>query len=223
MKKLLVGFGTLLALFGLVGLGKATLVTIGTATYEDENYNLIWDDDNNGSSLIWFDYRTYQRLWAAQMDWVADLSSYLTLNIVPEYNISWNDDAWRLPSAGSNPAEGYYQHRSELGHLFYNELNLPPNPSGQHSSSDLNSSNFDELSASWYYSGQTSSGIFAVAWPFNMGTGFQGYRNEAQFGRALAVRSAEVSKTTIPEPNTILLIGIGTIYLLLTKRRHNKK
>ena len=31
---------------------QGTQITIGTATYIGSDYNLIWDDDNNGNSVV---------------------------------------------------------------------------------------------------------------------------------------------------------------------------
>jgi len=52
-KKELICLGVAVLMFSAVGSAKATLTTIGTVTYGGMNYNLIWDDDNNGNSVIW--------------------------------------------------------------------------------------------------------------------------------------------------------------------------
>jgi len=57
---LIVGF----LLLNLPSAANATLITIGTADYDsngngiieaNESYNLIWDDDNNGNSVVGLD------------------------------------------------------------------------------------------------------------------------------------------------------------------------
>lgn len=56
MKKRFLGFFVFLVSLILSGSAFAALEVIGTATYQSNSYNLIWDDDNNGNSVIWLDY-----------------------------------------------------------------------------------------------------------------------------------------------------------------------
>jgi len=76
MKKSLV----VLFLLMFSGSAYAALMTIGTATYNDSDYNLIWDPDNNGNSVIWLDYSNSQTTWDNQVSWADDLNSNLTIN-----------------------------------------------------------------------------------------------------------------------------------------------
>jgi len=85
---------------------QATLTTIGTATYGGSDYNLIWDDDNNGNSVVWLDYSNDWPTWAAQTAWAAGLDGDLTYNIDSAYSVSWTDDDWRLGST----VDGVYQY-----------------------------------------------------------------------------------------------------------------
>ncbi len=75
---------------------QAGLMTIGTATYDDgtgaADYNLIWDDDNNGNSVIWLDYTNGTANWNGQDTWALGLGGELTYNIDPGYTITWDDD-----------------------------------------------------------------------------------------------------------------------------------
>lgn len=48
MKKVLIALIAGLALFVMTGLAQATLTTIGTASYDGTDYNLIYDDDDTG-------------------------------------------------------------------------------------------------------------------------------------------------------------------------------
>lgn len=74
-----------LFLLTMTGLAQADLTTIGTATYDDgtgsKNYNLIWDDNNKGNSVIWLDYSNALTNWTAQKAWAAGLDSNLTYNL----------------------------------------------------------------------------------------------------------------------------------------------
>ena len=79
---------TILSLVVLLGVSisaHAVLVTVGTATYGGSDYNLIWDDDNNGNSVIWLDYTNSDATWSEQMDWAAGLGSTLTYNFDKPY------------------------------------------------------------------------------------------------------------------------------------------
>ena len=123
----------------------ANLVTIGTATYFGLDYKLIWDDDNNGKSVVWLDYSHQEDTWASQNDWAALLSGDLTINLYPGYCVAWDDPTWRLPASknshytpydpsifgyeGDPNNDGIYNYiigynlaNSEFGHLYYEEL-----------------------------------------------------------------------------------------------------
>lgn len=99
----------IVGVLALVNAAQADLNIIGTATYnngsEYKDYNLIWDDDNNGKSLVWLDYTNAVQYWADQMAWAAGLntSGTLTYNLDPQYTVTWTGD-WRLPSAGDSPS-----------------------------------------------------------------------------------------------------------------------
>ena len=67
-----------LFLLCVAGMANAALTTIGTATYGGSDYNLIWDDDNNGNSVVWLDYTNARTNWSAQNAWAGELDSSLT-------------------------------------------------------------------------------------------------------------------------------------------------
>jgi hypothetical protein len=66
MKRQLIGLGVAALMFGSVVSSNATLTTTGTATHNGSNYNLIWDDDNNGNSVVWLDYTNDALTWSEQ-------------------------------------------------------------------------------------------------------------------------------------------------------------
>jgi len=90
MKKI-AGIITALYLLCMTSVVHAALTTIGTATYKGKNYKLIWDDDNNGNSVIWLDFSNDVLPWQDQMDWAAGLDSDLSYNIDAAYNVTWDD------------------------------------------------------------------------------------------------------------------------------------
>jgi len=235
-------FMTLCVAAGVLALGSAAqaLTTIGTATYNGSAYNLIWDDDNNGNSLVWLDYSNSQAHWGDQMTWAAGLGSFLTYNIDSSYTVTWSDASWRLPSAGSDPVYGCQAATQEMGHLYYDELGFVGgfNVDGV-TAPDLGSCMFDNLQLGGYWTHTEDPidyGFFVLdaAWAFftkinrstpydDIGYGFQdidsngsGWLSPLHYG--IAVRGGEVtaaSNGVIPEPVTMLgvlasIVGVGT-------------
>ena len=205
----------------MTGLAQAALTTIGTATYGGSDYNLIYYDNNNGNSVIWLDYSNARTNWTAQKAWAAGLDSSLSYNINPVYTVAWDDAAWRLPDTvdglyvwgydGTTTA-GYKITTSEMGHLYYTELgnlgyydtsgNAPQSGWGLNNTGD-----FDNLIASWYWSGTEYANSPDLAWDVTMYSGYQGHTYKSSNGYGLAVRSGQVS--AVPIPGAIWLLGSG--------------
>ena len=203
-KRFLAVLGAGLFLLTITGMANAALTTIGTATYGGSDYNLIWDDDNNGNSVVWLDYTNGAANWLAQNGWAAGLVSDLYIS-TPGYAVTWDDAAWRLPSAGANPQGGYDQITSEMGDLFYNDLGLSAYSST--TAAQLNATNFDNLIAAWYWSGTECAYYPYFAWRFTMYYGDQFNDDKYHGGYGLAVRGGQVS--AVPMPAAIWLFGSG--------------
>jgi len=229
-KKVLAGIALLYALFCMTGFSQATLTTIGTATYAGLDYKLIWDDNNNGNSVVWLDYSKTGNI----RSWVSGLDGNLTYNINPGYTVDWGNNFWRLPATvdgkyilgwDGTTTGGYNVTNSEMGHLFYEELgNLGyyaingtrPQPGyGLNNTGD-----FDNLIASWYWSGAAYAYFSTHAWGFNMNLGSQAASVRSTYGYGLAVRTGHVSSA--PVPGAIWLLGSGIIVLAAMRRRKNE-
>ncbi len=242
MKKRLSVLFAGLALLCMNGLARAALVTIGTATYGGSDYKLIWDDDNNGNSVIWLDYSEYPDTWQRQMDWAAGLDSAITsYNLNPGYSVTWTDPAWRLPATvdglgvygyeGDPDHDGVYTYtygynlaNSEMGHLFYTELgNLgyvatdgtQPQPGW----GLQNTGDFDHLITSFdgYWSGTEYAPNLDGAWLFSMYNGEQNANPKYVPFYGLALRGGQVS--AVPIPGAVWLLSSGLTCLLFLGHR----
>ena len=236
----------------ITGLANADLTTIGTATYDDgsgvANYNLIWDDDNNGNSVIWLDYTNDSTNWTDQNAWAAGLDSALTIS-TPGYTVSW-DGAWRLPSTVDGPigtgtygyegdpendgvytyTNGYNLENSEMGHLFYAELgnkgyyDTNGVPVGEGNYGLNNTGDFSNLSSSaWYWSStacELNPGT-GMAWVFGPEKGYQYYYFYEGWSPSSNEGLAVHTGTVsaVPVPGAVWLLGSGLLGLIGIRRK----
>ena len=247
MKKKMIGLTVIMILLGIIGMAQATLTVIGTATYDDgtgaQECNLIWDDDNNGNSVVWLDYMNDNTIWTPQMGWAAGLDEQLIYNIDPIYTVNWIDDDWRLPATVDGPlvhgcdgttTAGYNITTSEMGHLYYIELgNLGYNSTTDCSTEQpgwglQNTDPFQNLHPAWYWSDTDYGADLDYAWSFSFspfGPGSQyahhkGSTGEISGGYGLAIRTGQVvvndSIPTLSEWGQILLVvilGLSAFYI----------
>ncbi len=216
MKKILFCMLAMLVLV-LVTPSHALLINRGTDTAGNR---LIYDDD---LGVTWYDYSNAHTTWQNQVDWADALS--VTFG-------STTYDDWRLPTTvdgtsvaigpssynGTGP-NGYNITTSEMGHLFYSELgNLGYyDTSGTYQSGYglSNTGDFQNLTSGFYWSDTEYSADTTRAWAFFFGYGTQLNGPKDNFPYGLAVRSGDVAagaggaSESVPEPTTILLLGIG--------------
>lgn len=246
-KKLWAGLATGLVVMGMTGMAEATLITIGQATYTTNNisndYNLIWDNDNNGNSVVWLDYSNTANTWANQVSWAAGLNSVgvLSYTMAAGYTVDFGANAWRLPTTvdGEKVAgfsglttAGTNITNSEMGHLFYTELG---NNGFQDKNGDTppvygltNKGDFTYLTSAAYWSGtENATTTEADAWFLNMGNGNQSVAAQETLNQkyGLAVWSGQVTDTNPPAqtpiPGAVWLLGSGLVGLIQARR--NKK
>ena len=235
MKQKLIGIFVgliLLGMSGMAGVSQAALVKIGQGIHWDgingvTTSNLIWDTDTdlNGDSLIWLDYSAPQKSWGDQKFWAQGINT-MVITLDSGYTVAWGTTSWRMPDAhnqdGSGPDYGHNVTDSEMGHLFYDELGFSSNRDWNSTSvtdSELNASEFNNLIASWYWSGTEYASYQDGAWYFSMLYGLQSYDSKFNTGYGFAVRSGQVS--TVPVPGTIVLLASGLLGLVTVRTRRN--
>ncbi len=202
MKRTFIFLFIMTTVFGLSLQGHATLVNRGTDTLGN---SLIYDDDRN---ITWYDYSNYGS-WIQQVNWASGLT-------VDFGGALYGD--WRLPTSlnqdGTGPCLGYNCTGSEMGRLYYTELgNLADGPL-------TNIGPFTKLQADYYWSGDQSPFVGSPpdpAWAFAFQSGKQFVGDMDGRINGLAVRDGDVS--LVPEPSTMLLLGIGMAGMALLRKR----
>jgi hypothetical protein len=261
MKKTLwTGLATGLVMLGMAGVAQASLTTIGSAGYDrnrngivenTENYKLIWDDNNNGKSVVWLDFTAGPFTTSSMKTWADGLNGpgVLSYTLNAGYSVDWGANAWRLPASVDgnylyghhigNTGLGYSNTTSELGHLYYTELGNNPyrNPDGTYNSQTkiyglLNDGDFKNLKSTPYWSGTAASGApyyNQSAWYFDPTSGLQYVGMKSDPKSAIAVRTGRVTyidpsvAAPIPEPETyaMMLAGLGLLGFMSRRKKQS--
>lgn len=267
MKKSVIFVVSILILTGFSGFANATLITIGEASYnglknlsdqsdvKNGKYKLIWDNDNNGKSLIWLDFTIRAKNWNDMKAFAFQLntSGVLSYSFNPGYSVDFKNNIWRLPLTVDDSFQmflddfnknlpldynysGFYSYgfnntKSELGHLFYEELkNAGRIAKNGQFITDANlyglkgKGDFTNLIVDGYWSETVPAMDGTSAWKFDMETGFQGTDKKYNAYYGIAALVGEVTYTqipSVPEPTTMMLFGFGLLGLAGVSRKKN--
>lgn len=226
MKGTLFAAWMVLVMCGMAGIAHAKLSIIGHVEYQSspqgnvQTYLLIWDDfDDDGESVVWLDYTNYKRSWDNQQIWLNLLNGVGTVSPIrkivlnPGYSVDWGNNLWRLPktrdglfdmNCSGTTTGGYNIRTSELGHLFYSELQnngkCASDGTNPVSFGLVNKGPFEHIAAFDYWSGTVyaAEAGAARAWYFSFADGLQGVATKtsdsatANYPYALALRNAKV-------------------------------
>lgn len=172
---------------------------------------LIYDTDLN---ITWYDAPVTERTWYDSVSWALNLSVNVNGSSVTGWRLPKTVDGFSVDSYDGTTTGGYNITTSEMGHLFFIELNNKAyyDITGNYQS-DHGFLNKGPFSASLpddhpYWSGTVYSINPAYAWAFGVSNGYQHATGKGFATYALAVHEGDVF-ASVPEPSTLALLGIG--------------
>lgn len=191
----------------------AALIDRGDGLIYDDEQDITWLQDINYAQTS--NYTWNGRLtWFEAIDWASNLSYQ-----------GFSD--WRLPSAGPNPQWTSGDTSSEMGYMYYENLNMPAG------NSPLNSSfvdgitgdtvSFSGLTIEYYWTSDSASESTANV--FRMYNGYTEQRAKYSKIFAWAVHDGDIGNvsntTSVPVPASAFLFGSALLGLIVTRRQAN--
>jgi len=223
MKKLKHGLAILLSMAGMgfVSTVSATLISRPGGMVYDTDRNITWLADANLAASNTFGVGGINTngtmSWYTAQSWVAamDAANYLGYN------------NWRLPTTLQLDASCGYQlvllsygwncTGSELGHLFYGDINHGLGGVADLTIASHHNANYglfsniissDRVDVYWSGTDNMQSPNLNGAWWFSANNGFEATAYKGSGYYAWAVRSGDVA-AAVPEPGIVWLLGVG--------------
>ncbi|CAB5116828.1 hypothetical protein D3OALGA1CA_2887 [Olavius algarvensis associated proteobacterium Delta 3] len=181
----------------VIGTGEITSAGAGNGG----QYQLIYHE---ALDITWLDFSRSADNWNSQMDWASNLEVEFNGTIF---------NSWRLPSSGDNPFFGHSKTTSEMGHLYYLELDNGPGDQ------TINTGEFENLLPSRYWSSTEYSPSPEGAWEFDFEGGLQSISLKTSARLAIAVLDGDLS--TVPIPGSVWLFGTSILGLAGIRRKMN--
>ena len=215
-KTLIAALVTTLVMFNAICSVNGSLITIGTATYEGSEYQLIYDVEDQ---LTWLDYSNTGATHPGSLAWATSLNNpgELTINLDARYTAFWESTAWRLAgnTDGYFSANPRYIYSSEMEDLYYNELGNELNDTS------LNFGDFENLSGDYYH--MSADAALAVQMGASFSPRFRFFDGIQEFGSSSVNGSgirgmAVIPGAVVPEPATMFLLALGCLGIIRHRR-----
>jgi len=230
--------GVILSASVISGVANAGLIDRGNGMIYDDVLNITWLQDANlaGTGMNWND----SVAWADNLshggfdDWRLT-KVYDQGNDGCNYSTTGGTDCGYNVNTRFTDSNGY-TFFSELAYMFYENLGNvayydTAGGSSQAGWDTLNTSfndastgdtvSFENLNKTVYRSGTEYAPDTSFAWGFNTYVGYQSFNYNSYLYYAWAVRDGDVgaANTSVPEPSTFAIFGLGLLGLRLRARQ----